>query len=497
MGKIIWEILYGLVLFGMCLYGVHRYFIIYLFLKHRRRIPAAPARFEELPRVTVQLPVFNEMYVVDRLIGSVAALDYPKDRLQIQVLDDSTDETRELTRARVEALRAEGFDAEWVHRVDRTGFKAGALERGLESASGEFILILDADFVPPPDLLRKAIDHFTDPKVGMVQARWGHINRNYSLLTRVQALFIDAHFVLEQTARSRSGRFFNFNGTSGIWRRACIEDAGGWEHDTLTEDLDLSYRAQLRGWRFVYRPDIETPAELPVEMNGFKSQQHRWAKGSVQTCMKLLPALWKSGLPFRVKIEGLAHFTSYFISLLLVCFCLLIQPSLAPVSERSMGWMLAVDLPIFILTSIPFVVYYVFAQRELNPGRWVRELTMVPFMIAMGAGVSINNSRAVLEALFGVESAFVRTPKYGIDRPGQTWRRGRYSPLKSMLIVVEIAFAAYFVFLVLRSAFSGTFELVPFLAIFAAGFIYVAWQSVASLLPRPQRVGAQPGTVAA
>ena len=313
MGISVWQVFYFAVILAMCLYGLHRYVILFLYLKHRKNVPQITDHFQELPRVTVQLPIFNERYVVDRLLKSVKSIDYPRDLLQIQVLDDSTDDTAAYTREQVELLKAEGFDAEWRHRIDRTGFKAGALEAGLATATGEFILILDADFLVPSDILRKTIHHFTNGRVGMVQTRWGHLNRNYSLLTRAQALFIDAHFVIEQVARSRSGRFFNFNGTGGIWRRTCIEDSGGWKHDTLTEDLDLSYRAQMRGWQFVYRNDVVTPAELPVEMNGFKSQQHRWAKGSIQTCIKLLPSLWSSKLPWWIKVEGTAHFTAYFI----------------------------------------------------------------------------------------------------------------------------------------------------------------------------------------
>ena len=481
MGKIIWDILYISVMIGMALYGLHRYFIMYLYWKHRKDRPHPLAQFEQLPRITVQLPIFNEFYVVERLLKSVSELDYPRELLQIQVLDDSTDDTREQTRLRVEALKAEGFDAEWLHRTDRTGYKAGAMEAGLQRCSGEFILILDADFVPPRDMLKRTVHYFTDPKIGMVQTRWGHFNRDYSLLTRAQAFFIDSHFVLEQTARSRSGRFFNFNGTGGLWRKTCIEDAGGWEHDTLTEDLDLSYRAQMKGWRFIYDNDIETPAELPVEMNGFKSQQHRWAKGSVQTCMKLLPALWKSKLPFYIKLEGTAHFTAYFICLLLLLFCVLVQPSLAPI-DHSWWKILFIDTPMFLLTSMPFLIYYIFAQRELNPRHIWSGIAMIPFMVAIGAGVSINNSRAILEALFKHKSGFVRTPKYGIERKKQDWRKGRYSPLKSIFVAVEFLFAIYFAWLCVLSCVQGSYWALPFLLMFAGGFGYVAFSSVAQIL---------------
>src|SRR3954468_6468734 len=303
-GYLIWTICYLSVLFGLSAYGIHRYVIIYLFLKNRKNEPQPATRFVTLPKVTMQLPVFNEIYVVERLIRSVSEIDYPRELLQIQVLDDSTDDTQDVTASLAQELSNRGFNVERIHRVNRHGFKAGALETGLESAEGDFVCILDADFVPPPDLLRKTVDFFTDPKVGMIQTRWGHLNRGYSLLTRVQAMFLDGHLLLEQTARSRSGRFFNFNGTAGLWRRSCIDEAGGWQHDTLTEDLDLSYRAQLAGWKFIFLPDVVTPAELPVDMNGFKSQQHRWTKGSIQTCKKLLPEIWRSKLPLPIKLEA-------------------------------------------------------------------------------------------------------------------------------------------------------------------------------------------------
>src|SRR3954471_15176382 len=302
-GSIVWTICYLSVLLGLSAYGIHRYCIIYLFLKHRDKPMLPKSRFAELPVVTMQLPVFNEMYVVQRLLKSVSELDYPKEKLQIQVLDDSTDSTRELSAQSVGELQARGFDVELIHRTDRTGFKAGALETGLATAKGELIGILDADFVPQPDFLRRTIHHFTDPAIGMLQTRWGHLNRRYSLLTRVQAMFLDGHLLLEQTARSRSGRFFNFNGTAGLWRKSCIIEAGGWQHDTLTEDLDLSYRAQLAGWRFVFLSHVVTPADLPLDMNAFKSQQHRCTKGSIQTCKKLLPTIWKSRLPLLIKLE--------------------------------------------------------------------------------------------------------------------------------------------------------------------------------------------------
>jgi cellulose synthase/poly-beta-1,6-N-acetylglucosamine synthase-like glycosyltransferase len=483
LGHVIWTVCYLSVLAGLSAYGVHRYFIIYLFLKNRKREVVPARRFDPLPKVTMQLPIFNEVYVVERLLRSVSELDYPRDRLQIQVLDDSTDDTRELTASCVNALRERGFDAQLIHRVDRTGFKAGALALGLESADGEFVCILDADFVPPPDLLRRTIHFFTDPKIGMIQTRWGHLNRGYSLLTRVQAMFLDGHLLLEQTARSRSGRFFNFNGTAGLWRKACIEQSGGWQHDTLCEDLDLSYRAQLAGWRFIFLPDVVTPAELPVDMNGFKSQQHRWTKGSVQTCKKLLPSIWRSNLPFFIKLEATGHLMSNFAYLLLACLCVLLHPS---VGGPQGGWLrtLLIDLPIFLAASVSVAVFYICAQRVLHPRTWLKEILFLPCLLALGIGLSLNNARAVLEALINHRSDFTRTPKYGIDHRSQPWRACKYRPLKSTWPLVEMIFAIYFTYFVWFAIVHKQFLSVPFLLMFQGGFLYVSLSSLGRWRPR-------------
>src|SRR4030088_2225816 len=419
LASIIWTICYMSVLIGLSAYGIHRYVIIYLFLKHRKRAVVPAGHFDQLPKVTMQLPIFNEVYVVERLLRSVSEMDYPLELLQIQVLDDSTDDTREMTASCAEELRRRGFDVQLIHRVDRTGFKAGALAVGLESASGEFVCILDADFVAPRDLLQRTIHFFTDPKIGMIQSRWGHLNRGYSLLTRMQAMFLVGHLLLEQTARSRSGRFFNFNGTAGLWRRTCIEEAGGWQHDTLCEDLDLSYRAQLVGWKFIFLPDVITPAELPVDMNGFKPQQHRWTKGSVETCKKLLPTIWRSRLPLLIKLEATGHLTSNFAYLLLACLCVLLHPA---TGGPQAGWArtLLIDIPIFLTASVSVAVFYICAQRELHPRGWLKEILLLPCLLALGVGLSLNNARAVLEAVFNHRSDFARTPKYGIERKSQT-----------------------------------------------------------------------------
>src|SRR5881275_2047370 len=482
-GHIIWTVCYLSVLIGLSAYGIHRYFIIYLYLKNRKRAPVPPHHFEQLPKVTMQLPIFNEVYVAERLLRSVSELAYPRELLQIQVLDDSTDETREITASCAEELRQRGFNVQLIHRVDRTGFKAGALATGLAAAEGEFLGILDADFVPQKDLLKRTIHFFTDPKIGMIQTRWGHLNRGYSLLTRMQAIFLDGHLLLEQTARSRSGRFFNFNGTAGLWRRSCIEQSGGWQYDTLCEDLDLSYRAQLAGWKFIYLSDVVTPAELPVDMNGFKSQQHRWTKGSIQTCKKLLPTIWRSQLPFPIKVEATGHLMSNFAYLLLAFLCVLLHPSAgAPPG----GWLrtFLVDIPVFLAASVSVAVFYICAQRELHPRTWLREILLLPCLLALGIGLSINNARAVLEAVFNHKSDFTRTPKYGIERKAQPWRKCRYMPLKSTLPIAELALAIYFSYFVWFALVNGQFLSVPFLLMFQGGFFYVALSSLLPWSPR-------------
>lgn len=487
----LWYVCYIAVLIGLSGYGVHRLSILYLYLRHARRPLAPPRRFDELPLVTVQLPVFNEMHVVERLLAAVARLDYPRGKLQIQVLDDSTDETTEICRRGVARLVADGFDAELIHRDDRTGFKAGALEHGTLRAKGEFLFILDADFVPNPDVLQRTIDFFTDERIGLIQTRWGHLNRTYNLLTRVQAMFLDGHLELEQTARNRSGRFFTFNGTAGIWRKSCIVDAGGWEHDTLTEDMDLSYRAQLRGWRFLFLNDVETPAELPVDMDGFKAQQHRWTKGSIQVCKKVLPAIWRSRFPLYVKLEATAHLTANFAYLLLICLCFLIYPNQLHQPQLGELTFYLVNGPIFFFASVSVILFYVSAQKALRPYSWWREVPYLPLLLALGIGMSINNAKAVLEAIFNRQSAFIRTPKYGIVRRQQAgaMRRSRYRAMKTVTPVIELLFGFFFLFVVVDAAMSARWSSAVLLMPFPVGFFYTSLSSLARLLPARGRSG--------
>jgi len=466
--------LYFLTLVILAIFGLHRYVMVYLYLRHkdRRAMPAVPPG--RLPRVTVQLPLYNEMYVVDRLLQSVAEIRYPPELLEIQVLDDSTDETRGIAQAAVERYRTDGFDIHYLHRDDRTGFKAGALEAGLRVATGEYVLIFDADFVAPADILEKTLGHFADPKVGMVQVRWGHVNREYSLLTQVQSVLLDGHFVLEHGGRNRSGRFFNFNGTAGIWRRETIADAGGWQHDTLTEDLDLSYRAQMRGWRFVFVQDVVAPAEIPVEMNSFKSQQHRWAKGSVQTCRKLLPRLLASNLPLPLKIEGTFHLTANFAYPLMVLLSILMFPAM--VIRYNMGWyeMMIVDVPLFLGATMSVCSFYLVSQREVFGERWGSRVKYLPAVLAVGIGLSVNNAKAVIEALLGHQSEFKRTPKFRVEGADDDWRQKRYRGNLSFLPFVELLLGLYFTWMAAYAIANGIYGTLPFVFLFQFGFLYAA-----------------------
>ena len=473
-------VLYFFVLSILAIYGWHRYYLVYLYMKNRDKAPdrrVLPPPLDELPRVTIQLPIYNEMYVADRLIDTVCEMDYPRELLEIQVLDDSTDETTDIAELAVRRHASRGFDITYLHRVDRRGYKAGALEAGLKEASGEYIAIFDADFIPPKDFLQRTLPHFADARVGMVQARWGHINQDYSLLTKIQSILLDAHFVLEHGGRNRSDRFFNFNGTAGVWRRAAIETAGGWQHDTLTEDLDLSYRAQLIGWRFVFLPDLVSPAEVPVEMNSFKSQQHRWAKGSIQTCMKLLPRILRSKQPLSVKAEAFFHLTANFNYLLMSVLSVLMFPAMWV--RYNMGWteMLVIDIPLFAAATLSVCNFYIVSQRELYPD-WRTRLKYLPFLMSIGIGLCVNNSRAVLEALFRKDSEFARTPKYGIERDSDEWAGKKYHQTVGVQALIELALGLYFTGTVFYALINQIYGTLPFLMLFQIGFLYTGLLSI-------------------
>ena len=464
--------LYLAVLSILGVYGFHRAHLVYLFWRHKGRYQEPPTPWTELPLVTVQLPMYNELYVAERLLDSIALLDYPKHKLELQVLDDSTDETTEIVSRKIIELRERGFDVTHAHRVDRTGFKAGALEQGMKTAKGDFLLVFDADFVPTPSIIKDLISHFTDPKVGMVQARWDHLNRDYSMLTRAQALMLDGHFVIEHIARNRSGRFFNFNGTAGIWRKTAIIDAGGWQHDTITEDMDLSFRAQIRGWRFVYVPEAVAPAEVPCEMNSFKGQQFRWAKGSAQTTKKILPMVLRANLPLRVKLEAVFHLTNNFAYLFLVALAILQLPNMLLRRHFSNPQLLLLDVPLFIATSGSIILFYLSTHHFLYRNVW-DAAKRLPLMMALGIGLSVNNSHAVLEGLFSRDAEFVRTAKHGITDKKQNWKKRKYKAGINVGTVVELLFGLYFVFTIGMAAYTGAWTSIPFLVLFMVGFLYV------------------------
>ncbi len=473
---------YVVILAVICVYGAHRYWIVWMFLRNRWRTRTLPAaRFRTLPPVTVQLPMFNERHVARRVIEAACAIDYPRDRLQIQVLDDSTDESAAIAERCCRELAQAGHDVEYVHRANREGFKAGALADGLTTAKGEFIAVFDADFVPPPDVLRRTIDFFTEDAIGMAQLRWSHLNRHDSLLTEIQAMYLDGHFVIEQTARAASGRWFNFNGTAGIWRRACIEDAGGWQHDTLTEDTDLSYRAQMKGWRFRYLPEVTCPAEVPPSVSAFLTQQHRWNKGLIQTAIKLLPRILASRATLGTKVEAWFHLTSPLIHLAIVLLALLAVPLLLlppraisfPVSATAA---FGIGTGLLVLGTFAACAFYMTSQWA--QGISIRQTALrLPALMSLGIGISVTNARAVVEALLGRKSPFLRTPKYnGRRRSAADPLLRRHAlppglPELALGLLMALCFA-------LALARPHTVVGAPFLALFASGYLGVGVQGL-------------------
>ncbi len=507
-GKVALVAFYLTVLSLIALYGFHRYMLVYLYVKHRSKAYQPKSTFPLLPRVTVQLPMYNEDTVAQRIIDATCAIDYPLDRLEIQVLDDSTDHSADIARQACEKWAARGWPIKYIHRDNREGFKAGALQAGLEQARGDFIAIFDADFVPPRDILQNVVHYFTDDKVGMVQVRWDHLNREASLLTRSQAIFLDGHFVIEHTARNRSGRFMHFNGTAGVWRRAAIADAGGWQHDTLTEDLDLSYRAQMKGWQFVYLPQLYVPAELPPEMIAFKQQAHRWTKGSFQTALKLLPGILRSKLPLHIKTEAFFHLTNTVVYPLMILLTVSMYPAffnfLAPFKHQSYEHYLFCA-SLFLLATCSTGTFFCFAQRELfgRHAGW-KTLLHMPMLMGLGIGICVNNAKAVIEAIVdhirGKTSEFVRTPKYAVTGDAKLrWSRQPVFTFRRLALpIVEIAFGCYMASCVWISLYY-LFALasVPFLMIFAGGYFYVGFSSLYAMWKMHQEriVVAAPATV--
>jgi cellulose synthase/poly-beta-1,6-N-acetylglucosamine synthase-like glycosyltransferase len=475
---------YFLMLVILSFYGCHRYEMIRRYMKNKKHLLSAPPlKFETLPRVTIQLPIYNERFVVERLIEEVAKMEYPRELLQIQVLDDSTDDTHAFTEALVREYQAAGLPIEYRHRANRHGFKAGALEEGMQTATGELIAIFDADFIPPTDFLTRTVHYFTDPQVGVVQTRWSYLNRYYSLLTEVEGMLLDGHFVIEHGARCGSGLFFNFNGTAGVLRAKMIQDAGGWQHDTLTEDSDLSYRAQLKGWRFVYIPSIECPSELPVDTYGFQVQQSRWAKGLMQVAMKLLPQILRAKIPLRVKVEAFFHLTPNISYPLMLIVSVLMLPVM--IVRFYMGWfqMLTIDMPLIIASFWSISAFYLLAQQQIRPRGWKRSIALMPALMAAGIALTVINTKAVIEALFGIQTAFARTPKYALGDRKVKIENVRYRRGSGWLPYAELAMGSYFVYMVAFAIQSWNFAAVPFLLLFVAGYywagfttLYQEWQ---------------------
>ncbi|MBW3466242.1 cellulose synthase family protein [Arthrospiribacter ruber] len=474
---------YILAMVFVLFYSLAQAHLLYHFFKNRDlNIPTKEFYAVELPFVTVQLPVYNEKYVVERLVEACAKFNYPKNRLEIQLLDDSTDETSALIAKQISKFPE--IDFCHIQRKDRQGFKAGALKEGLEMAKGEFIAVFDADFLPDPDFLRNAVPHFVNPKVGMVQSRWTHLNECYSVLTRLQAFALDAHFMVEQIGRNSQQAFINFNGTGGIWRKACILDAGNWESDTLTEDLDLSYRAQQKGWEFVYRPDIESPAELPPVMSAIKSQQFRWTKGGAECAVKHLKNVLKNPFPTKVKI----HATAHLLNALIFVAVLVVSISSIPVWWGFQSGLLPSEYfnyaGVFLLSFLIIALVYLAANMSLGKytlrslGKFLWEL---PLFLSVSMGLSLHNAQAVWEGMTGKKSAFIRTPKYNLSKENNSWSSNIYNSFKvPVTTYIEGALAFVFAIIVVKSIITGSYQMLVFHIMLALGYSMVSYHSFIS-----------------
>jgi cellulose synthase/poly-beta-1,6-N-acetylglucosamine synthase-like glycosyltransferase len=470
-------IVYVMAALLLAAYALNAWVLTFLYLKHRNDAPPPfpPEAATALPPVTVQLPIFNEALVVERLIEAMVRLDYPAHLLQIQVLDDSTDETTALAQNLVDGYRAQGINIELIHRRERPGFKAGALANGLGYATGQFMAIFDSDFVPEPDFLRQTVPHFAaNPKLGIIQTRWGHLNRQYSWLTEAQALALDGHFAIEQTARHRAGLLLNFNGTAGLWRRTCIDEAGGWHGDTISEDFDLSYRAQLAGWQCLFLREVVAPAEIPPQLAAFKRQQFRWAKGSIQVLKKLGGQVARAPLSGGVKLQALVHLSSYMVHPLMVILAIV-----TPLLILS-GGIDRIRFPLIYLTLVSFgpPFLYAIAQISLHPFEWKRHYRAMLLLIFLGSGVALSNSKAVIEALLGVGNVFRRTPKFNVNMRGQPWQNSNYRLSVDGLVLGELVLAGYSLAGAVLAGLNGHIFAVPFILLYAGGFGYVGLQTL-------------------
>lgn len=468
---------YFLSLTILFVFGLHGFIMIFYHKKYRHNSPKASQENSFEPKVTMQLPLYNELYVAERLINAICQIEYPKEKLEIQVLDDSTDETTEIVAKIVSIKQKEGFNIKHIRRGSREGFKAGALKYGLELAEGEFISIFDADFIPHKEFLRKTLSFFTDEKVGLVQTRWEHLNGDYSIITKAQALALDGHFVIEQTVRNKAGFFINFNGTGGIWRKQCIIDAGNWHDDTLTEDLDLSYRAQLKGWRFVFLRDFTSPAELPSEINALKAQQFRWTKGAVETAKKILPLVWSSNQPLRIKLQSTFHLTSNLVFPFILLAAILNVPLIFIKNSGSYDAYFAI-MSIFVLAFISSFLFYMYAQKDIRVD-WKKKVILFPLFMAGSMGFAVNNSRAVIEGLLNRKSEFVRTPKFKLESKNDTWLGNKYLNKKiGFSVIVEALLAIYCFIGLLSSIYFMELAAIPFQTLFFLGFFFVSYTSI-------------------
>nr|WP_320131271.1 glycosyltransferase [uncultured Holophaga sp.] len=474
--------IYFTILSILSIYGAHRLWMLLLYYKYKKQPPQPKGDENYLPHVTVQLAVFNEMNVIERLMDYVVRMEWPKEKLEIQLLDDSTDETVKVAQAVCDRYRNLGYDIAYIHRTDRTGFKAGALNHGLKVAKGELVAMFDADFLPTRDFLKKAVPHFADDNIAFVQGCWDHLNREYNILTQVQAVMLDGHFVFEHTARHRSNAFFNFSGTAGMWRVAAIADAGGWQHDTITEDADLSYRAQLKGWRGVYMKDLVVPAELPVDVNAFKSQQHRWAKGNAQVIRKMMKTLLTSKESLHTKAECWFHLTANCNYLLMVILAIIMVPCMILRAGTSPKILLMTDAPFFLLNAVSVGLFYGLSQREAhNNQNWWNRIKYIPGLMSLGIGLGLNQSKAVIEGFFSNNIEFKRTPKLGVDENGKVATKAAYKVPKNLITFLDLAFAIYYLAALVISIHLRKWASVPFLWLFFSGFAYVSLMSLSDM----------------
>lgn len=473
-------VLYGITLLIICLFSLGQFNLTWHYLKSRKRKEEEFINLTEYPHVTIQLPVYNERYVVERLIDAVTKINYPKEKLEIQILDDSNDETIQIIEKKVSAYQANGWDIHQIRRSDRVGYKAGALAYGLKKAKGEFIAIFDADFVPNPEFLLRTLPKFNHGKVGMVQTKWSHLNTDYGWLTKIQAFWLDAHFTVEQKGREHAGSFINFNGTAGVWRKACIEDAGGWQYDTITEDLDLSYRAQLKGWKFVYREEIESPAELPVVIPAVKSQQYRWNKGAAETARKTLGKVLTSSIGWKHKIRAVLHLLNSSVFLLLLIAAVLSIPMLY-IKEYNPDLALVFDLgSIFIIGFLAMGFFYWVAAKATHPEYTLKYfLRNFPVFLAFSMGMALHNSVAVVEGYLGIKTPFVRTPKFNVNVKGDSWKGNIYlNNVLTPVTFMEGLLSVYFIYGIFSGFKLEDYGLMLFHAMLAIGFAYVFILSV-------------------